>query len=535
MSNADDNAMISRDGGGEGTSTDLSGYATKDYVNDVLNVLPITVTTTKALNVTTELTVQSNNVATENYVENTVGTLLLTDEKALTLATDDGDETTLTDYIKSLSISKDDLLTATFLVTVDDVVQQLTILQIIALLSKNEILTLTFPFTVDDEEEEQLTILDLIESRATESYVDTSLKSLLSATTTFTDPSGGTNEITLATFITGIIEGSNSGDSEGVKFPIERTEGIYDSKMNMEAQKIQLESVQANGSPSPIRKHSLSISATGVNVESEVQGIERFIRLAPTSQYSQVMIKNYLIHLIQSTLDGNSTFYIDYTKKSRIQWLWAGPSPRITLFETFVDGSGHGVLETNTVIAQNITFQGGDLNELLNGLKNRIAPIEEFERRISTTENEIEALNGEVHALMNLLPDPNRPPENVTITHKTEVTEPQLGRFCETTGGIFNTKISHTDCICKVQLAGNLNRNIVGIICSNDSFASHGDVLVHCDDGQFTVGDILAPTSTGARVATEEEKLFMMLNAIPRAKITSVITGIPNTVACFLF
>jgi hypothetical protein len=197
------------------------------------------------------------------------------------------------------------------------------------------------------------------------------------------------------------------------------------------------------------------------------------------------------------------------------------------------------------VIANDITFQGGDLNDLINELKNKVAPIEEFESRISTTENEIESLNslcGEVESLSNLREEVNNlrdlvntQPENVTITHKTEVTQPHIGRFCETTGGIYNTNVGPTDCICKVQLATTLTRQTVGIICGDDKFASHGDVLVYCDDGQFTVGDILVPTSTGARVATEEEKLFMMLNAIPRAKITSVITGIPNTVACFLF
>jgi hypothetical protein len=194
---------------------------------------------------------------------------------------------------------------------------------------------------------------------------------------------------------------------------------------------------------------------------------------------------------------------VDYRTPHRVSWAWSDNvhDEGRKLFEAY-DELGVSVLQTEVLQtqvlktdrleAQTITIEGEDLREKLEH-------------------------------------------QNITITHKTEVTQPHIGRFCETTGGIYNTKIGYTDCICKVQLATTLTRQIVGIICDNDKFASHGDVLVLCDDGHFTVGDILAPTSTGARVANEEEKLFMMLNAIPRAKITSVITGIPNTVACFLF
>ena len=80
-----------------------------------------------------------------------------------------------------------------------------------------------------------------------------------------------------------------------------------------------------------------------------------------------------------------------------------------------------------------------------------------------------------------------------------------------------------------------LNPNIVGIIVDNARFASHGDVLVKVIPGTYKLGDILVPDVSGyARVATKDEQLQMMFNAIPRPKITSLATGIDNTVAGFL-
>ena len=123
-----------------------------------------------------------------------------------------------------------------------------------------------------------------------------------------------------------------------------------------------------------------------------------------------------------------------------------------------------------------------------------------------------------------------------TITHDTNVTG-EVGTFCETNGGIYDgyDKIAETDCICQVVQSTELNQRIVGIITGENQFASHGDVLVKVVNGTYALGDILVPDSSGkARKATDEEKVFMVVNAIPRAKITSLQTGIDHTVACFL-
>ena len=126
---------------------------------------------------------------------------------------------------------------------------------------------------------------------------------------------------------------------------------------------------------------------------------------------------------------------------------------------------------------------------------------------------------------------------NQTILHKTDVISGEPGTFCETNGGIYTgyDKIDTTDCICQVQQSTTLNTKIVGIITSSDHFASHGDVLVKIVPGTYHLGDILCPDISGkARKATETELQFMMLHAIPRAKITSLDTKIEGTVACFI-
>ena len=125
---------------------------------------------------------------------------------------------------------------------------------------------------------------------------------------------------------------------------------------------------------------------------------------------------------------------------------------------------------------------------------------------------------------------------NETITHKTNC-DGEIGTFCETNGGIYDgyEKIDTTDCICQVIQSTTLNAKIVGVITSENQFASHGDVLMQVVPGTYKLGDILAPDITGrARVATETELQYMMLHAIPRPKITSLNTGIANTVACFI-
>jgi hypothetical protein len=111
------------------------------------------------------------------------------------------------------------------------------------------------------------------------------------------------------------------------------------------------------------------------------------------------------------------------------------------------------------------------------------------------------------------------------------------GVFCETNGGIYTgyERIGPTDCICQVQPSKAMSNKIVGIIVSETQFASHGDVLCKVIPGVYALGDILAPDESGlCRKATEEEKLMMMINGIPRPKVTSFITGIDNIVACFI-
>jgi hypothetical protein len=126
---------------------------------------------------------------------------------------------------------------------------------------------------------------------------------------------------------------------------------------------------------------------------------------------------------------------------------------------------------------------------------------------------------------------------NATITHETNISDPSIGRFCETTGEIYDgyTQVGITDCITKQKLCTTLSTKLLGIITSDNTFASHGDVLVKVDDGEYKLGDILVPTATSARVASEEEKLFIMVNGLPRVRVTAVVDErIPFGVACFI-
>jgi hypothetical protein len=113
---------------------------------------------------------------------------------------------------------------------------------------------------------------------------------------------------------------------------------------------------------------------------------------------------------------------------------------------------------------------------------------------------------------------------SMTITHKTDVSDCNLGRFCESTGLIFSKyeEVGIKDCITGVKLATTLNTKILGIVTSETQFASHGDVLVKVVDGEYHLGDLLVPTENGARVATEEEKLFIMLNGLPKVRVMSI-------------
>ena len=123
-----------------------------------------------------------------------------------------------------------------------------------------------------------------------------------------------------------------------------------------------------------------------------------------------------------------------------------------------------------------------------------------------------------------------------TVSHRTNV-DGEIGTFCEATGEIYDgyEEITNTDCICKVKSASTLSNKVVGIITRDNEFASHGDALVKVVPGPYNIGDILAPAENGyGRKATNEELQFMLLNSLPMVKITSMNTGIANTVATFI-
>jgi hypothetical protein len=126
---------------------------------------------------------------------------------------------------------------------------------------------------------------------------------------------------------------------------------------------------------------------------------------------------------------------------------------------------------------------------------------------------------------------------SMTITHKTDLEDEDAGYFCEMNGEIYTgyEKVGVTDCICQVKKAMALNRKIVGIMTGRGSFASHGDVLVKVVAGDYQLGDVLIPGGeNGARVANDTEKLFVVMNGLPRVRISSLKSGLNGMVACFL-
>jgi hypothetical protein len=130
-----------------------------------------------------------------------------------------------------------------------------------------------------------------------------------------------------------------------------------------------------------------------------------------------------------------------------------------------------------------------------------------------------------------------------TVTHLTNILgfEPsQIGTFCETIGEIaslYNHEISMEyprDAIVKVTHSTVLSPRILGIICGNSTFSSHGDCLCVVDDGDYTLGDLLVPSSTGlCRKASDEESVWSALHQIILPKITAILAG-KEFVACFL-
>jgi hypothetical protein len=143
-------------------------------------------------------------------------------------------------------------------------------------------------------------------------------------------------------------------------------------------------------------------------------------------------------------------------------------------------------------------------------------------------------LTGEVH-----------PNGSQTITHKTNIINfkpDQIGCFCETTGEISNvygadyepTLDRATDAICKVKASNVLNSRIVGIITDYDRFANSGDVLMRVVDDVYSLGELLVPDISGLcrKCADDGERLSLVLNGCPRAKITTITPG-GEFVACF--
>jgi hypothetical protein len=132
-----------------------------------------------------------------------------------------------------------------------------------------------------------------------------------------------------------------------------------------------------------------------------------------------------------------------------------------------------------------------------------------------------------------------------TITHRTDIQEfdaSMIGTFCETTGQISNvygedytpTLDRATDAIVKVKQSNVLNSAVLGIIVDSEHFASHGDCLCIVVEGEYEIGQLLVPDSSGVcRVATEQEALWSVVHRVPLPKITAIFEG-EEFVACFL-
>jgi hypothetical protein len=41
-------------------------------------------------------------------------------------------------------------------------------------------------------------------------------------------------------------------------------------------------------------------------------------------------------------------------------------------------------------------------------------------------------------------------------------------------------------------------------------------------DGEYRLGDLLVPCENGARVATDEEKITIMMNGLPKVRVMSI-------------
>lgn len=135
------------------------------------------------------------------------------------------------------------------------------------------------------------------------------------------------------------------------------------------------------------------------------------------------------------------------------------------------------------------------------------------------------------------------PSTSQTITHQTGSNDTSLmvGTFCETDGTIydkFKDNVQQTDCICNIRTASDINKYVIGIVSKLDppTFATHGDCLIKVIDDEYSLGDIIVPTTNGfGKKATDDDIVKCVLYGIPRCKVISLETGDKNIVACMLF
>jgi hypothetical protein len=133
-----------------------------------------------------------------------------------------------------------------------------------------------------------------------------------------------------------------------------------------------------------------------------------------------------------------------------------------------------------------------------------------------------------------------------TITHRTNVKdfdESQIGVFCESTGEVADvygsdyepTLTNPCDAIVKVRASNSLNPAVLGIITGPTEFANLGDVLCVVDEDTYNIGDILVPSVTGlCRKGTNDEKISVAVNGLPRVRVTAIFPDHQDFVACFL-
>ena len=102
---------------------------------------------------------------------------------------------------------------------------------------------------------------------------------------------------------------------------------------------------------------------------------------------------------------------------------------------------------------------------------------------------------------------------------------------------LVNEDNTYENCTCKVKQSETRNKNIVGVVThigidNKCRFATHGDVLIKATPATYAIGDVLVPHTSGlAKKGTTEEIMDCIVNGIPKLKITSLETKIPNTVA----